>query len=135
MTKDRIENRKNARAYFSEKEGIEAVLLMKKPDSTEITVSILNISAGGVGLMMRRDDKALISPRDRLDVKSIKGPNPLSEISDVTIEVMYILDFQKGVGVYMGCKFSDLPKDLSKKLDQFVHRKLQTLDGDSFQIY
>ena len=85
--------------------------------------------------MIKRQGAPQIKPKDRLTVKSVSGPDPITKISEIKIEIMYILDYPQGDGIYLGCRFIKLSRDLGKLIDTFVHRKLKELNSDTFQIY
>jgi c-di-GMP-binding flagellar brake protein YcgR len=117
---DGPEKRRFKRAVFSIEDGIIGVFSSNDFTNDSIAASIMNISAGGLQFILPRGAYPEIGTGDRLILREIKGTTDLKFISNVELEVKWIMDHQIFEHVGIGCEFLNTPDAIRDQIDQFV---------------
>ncbi len=125
MRKEKIDQRKSSRVFFTLEEGIAATISSLQDITQSIPVTILSISTGGLSLMVNRYKLPKVNDGDRLALTSIGTPPPMGPIDRVETMVKYVLDFKHCVRLALGCEFIQPPEFLVKKLEDYVQSRLK----------
>ena len=122
VNKKRKEKRQFKRVLFSLEENVQGVLslLWNSEEFISFTASILNLSAGGLQFVFRRDNEKAIHVGERLLLKKIKGKENLTFLSNVELEIKWVLDTQYLEHIGVGCRFENISSNMRKKISQFI---------------
>ena len=118
---DRYSNqdrRKNKRIFLTNEDGIEGVF--KFPDKEPITTNIMNLSSGGLQFVLDRKQVEKIAKGDYLQLEKIKGNEDLDFLSDIKLEVKWILDLQFFEHAGIGCEYKDASNNVVELMEKFV---------------
>lgn len=118
MTDKKLERRKSARVYL--KPDIATALLKSEKFSSEIFAKILNVSEGGFGLGIQRQDGIKISPGDNFVIEDILGRQELRIEKKIVISVCWVLDFQGMGSLGAGCSFKEIDNIYKEKITKFI---------------
>ena len=91
------------------------------PDQASLAAPIVNLSAGGINLVVPEATRGPIQEGDALILKQIAGGRSLSFLADIRAEVRWIRPLDGGRHLSVGCKFMDLAEPVRQQLSQFVH--------------
>ena len=130
MSKEKVDQRKSNRVFFTLEEGIAATISSIRDTSQSIPVTILSIGKGGVSFMVNRYKLPKVNEGDRLALSSISTPPPLGPIDRIETVVKYVLDFQHSVRLSLGCEFIQSPERLVKKIEDYIQVRLKNLGFD-----
>ncbi len=95
-------------------------------DGQKLVASIVNISAGGISIIVGVADQKKINEGDTVQLKSIIGGANLSFINDIRGSIRWIKDLGKPDYVSVGCKFLDLSDESRVELSRFVDAERRT---------
>lgn len=110
------ERRRYPRTVFTPEEGIHANFIVTRNPRQARVAQVMNLSLGGLGLVVARAQKNDITPGARLMVRDISVEHGESvNLSYLEMDVMWMLDHDFLDNVGFGCRFSD-QKDKSIKL-------------------
>ncbi|MCB9480854.1 MAG: PilZ domain-containing protein [Desulfobacteraceae bacterium] len=118
MTDKKPERRKSARVYL--KPDIATALLKSEKFSTEIFAKILNVSQGGFGLGIQRQDGIKIVPGDSFVIEDILGRKELRNDKKITISVRWVLDYHGMGSLGAGCCFKEVDSLYMEKITKFI---------------
>ncbi len=130
MSKEKVDQRKSSRVFFTLEEGIAATISSIRDTAQSIPVTILSIGTGGLSFMVNRYKLPKVNEGDRLALSSISTPLPLGPIDHIEAVVKYVLDFQHSVRLSLGCEFIQNPELLVKKIEDYVQVRLKSLGFD-----
>ena len=122
LNRKRKEKRGSKRILFSLEENVVGVFsfLSNNKEFISFTASILNLSAGGLQFVLRKDDDNGIRVEDRLLLKKIKGNGKLVFCANMELEIRWILDIQYLEHIGVGCGFENISGTMREKIGQFV---------------
>ena len=120
------ERRAYKRLLFSFKDEIVGVFTRTGDVNDLLTFNIMNISEGGLRITYKRGINLKLRKGDRLLLKKINGSKPLGFISNVTMEIRWILDNEFLDHVGFGCQFLNIPDK--------PRRQIRTLVEEAFEL-
>ncbi len=121
---DGPEKRRFQRAVFSIGDGIIGVFSSNGFKNDSIAASITNLSAGGLQFILPRDTSPEIGTGDRLILRKIKGTTDLEFISNLELEVKWVMDLQVFDHVGIGCEFLNVSDAIMDQIDRFVDSEI-----------
>jgi len=125
------ERREANRIYFARKDNISATIQTHAESKISLPVSLISISAGGLGFFCPRDKVInIIKEGDQLTVTDIKTPQPLGPIASLGVEVKYILDYESEHRRGFGCNFNKISDALRNKIQNFVEYRLGVVEKE-----
>lgn len=95
-------------------------------DKQSLVASIVNISAGGVNIVVGVADQEKINEGDTLQLKNIVGGANLSFLNDIQGTIRWIKDLGKPNFVSVGCQFLGLSEASRTELGKFVDSERKT---------
>ncbi len=95
-------------------------------EGQKIVASIVNISAGGISILVGIADQKKINEGDTLQLKSIIGGANLAFMNDIRGSIRWIKDLGQPEYVSVGCKFLDLSDASRVELSRFVDAERRT---------
>jgi len=118
----RKEERQFERVLFSLEENVVGVFnfLWNNKEFISFAASILNLSAGGLQFILRRDDDNGVRVGDRLLLQKIKGNEKLTFCANMELEIRWIIDVQYLEHIGVGCRFQNISDTLREKIGQFI---------------
>ena len=94
-----------------------------KHASTPVDISLLDISGGGVGLMVTTDLASLLKPGDTLDNCKIMLPGEGLLVATLGVRNMFDVSTRSGTRyVRVGCEFIDLPAPRLTVVQRYITR-------------
>jgi len=114
------ERRKFGRIYLKPDQAV--VLLQTPKDSEDICGRILNMSEGGFGLGMKRDEISKFSIGNDLKIKEIFGSDEFRIEGEIILSVRWILDFQGISSIGAGCSFSYIDEIAMNQLLRIIEK-------------
>jgi c-di-GMP-binding flagellar brake protein YcgR len=118
------EKRKYPRLILKIEDGFFGNFKLSNADI--IIAPIVNISAGGLNMLVPDKAKDQIKAGDMLSLQSIAGGTNLSFLADIKAEVRWIKDLKRPGYAAAGCKFSELSGAVRDQLVQLVHSERMT---------
>jgi c-di-GMP-binding flagellar brake protein YcgR len=110
---------------FEQVSGVFSILWNSKEFSS-FTAGILNLSAGGLQFVLKRDDNKEIRVGERLLLKKIKGDKKLTFLINMDLEIKWILDIQYLEHMGVGCAFHNISGGVREKIGQFVDSETES---------
>ncbi len=121
MTQSYEEKRSSPRIFFENTENIAASI---NGSMESFYVDVLNLSSGGLQFSQKRTDAVIIKPGDQLNLVGFSGISGLQEVSEVAMEVRWIID-QSFLGVISaGCQFVNLADNFHRQIEDVVSQRL-----------
>ncbi len=113
------EQRKYPRIFFP---GEEVALAKIVPAGGEesFDVRLLNVSEGGIGFHCKRSAGIQVKVNDLLQLIGIIGHPHLGAVSDLSMQVRWVMDEEYLDHVAVGCEFIDLDDHNRELLQDFV---------------
>ncbi len=118
------EKRRFQRAVFSIGDGVIGVFSTDGFTNDSIAASITNLSAGGLQYILPRDSSAEIGSGDHLILRVIKGATDLEFISNLELEIKWVMDLQIFEHVGIGCEFLNASAAIMDQIDRFVDSEI-----------
>jgi len=114
------EKRRYKRIYFTGEDNLQGVLAIPSLNIQNHTVAIMDLSVGGIGFTLKRDEVGSIEHGQQIILRSFGGNAALQLESDITMEVRWILthDILKHQGV--GCEFIIIESHIREKIQEIV---------------
>ena len=84
----------------------------------------MNISVGGLHFTIKRNELISLKIGDRLILTKLMGNSPLQIVSDIEVEIKWVLDYQLMKHVGFGCEFRNLSDMMRTQLSNFVESGL-----------
>ena len=110
------ERREHPRLVLSVEDGYFGNF--KLPNQENLIAPILNISAGGLKMVVANDARMKIKDGDVLMLQNIAGGTRLAFLSDIKAEIRWIKD--ESGKIHVGCQFGDLAEGVLLQLKKFV---------------
>lgn len=132
MAPEQMTDRIHKRILFSREDDITAQVYLPKKPKKALLAFIMNISEGGVGLLINRGNIKKLKEGDTIILKMLMTPKPLDTIDYAEVEVKHILMDERLEFATLSCQFSGLSEDYLRKIRQFVHYILNEIGS---QIY
>ena len=120
MSEHKPERRRYTRAYFSKHDELAGILKLSDNHEKLLNVTVKDLSENGVGFAVKRDEKSKIIGGSQLTIQKIQGSESLGFITEVKLEVIWVLDCDELEYVGFGCRFLDMPQALREKIRNYV---------------
>lgn len=114
------ERRKNKRIFFSLEDGAKGIIAFPDPRRGVLVAHIVNISEGGMGLAMNREDDAGLKKGELIVITHITGMKGLEQIVNVDAVVRWVFKDPAWEYTLFGCEFLDLREDIRRALASFI---------------
>jgi c-di-GMP-binding flagellar brake protein YcgR len=98
----------------------------KLPNADTLIAPIVNLSAGGLNMLVPDNAKDRVKKGDILLLQSIAGGANLSFLADIKAEIRWIKDLERPGYVAAGCRLKDLSGAVHDQLAQLVHSERMT---------
>ena len=111
------ERRIYKRVFFSASQGPQADFYNPESPGKPISTTILDLSLGGLGLLLRKNGEPLLEEGDLLILKHIKGLKNANLNKELKTVVRWIQNYHEFKHILFGCEFinlSDHDQDLFK---------------------
>ena len=118
------EKRRFKRAVFSIEDGIIGVFSSDDFTNDSMAASIMILSAGGLQFILPRDTSPEIGAGDRLILREIKGTTGLRFVSNLELEVKWVMDLQIFEHIGIGCEFLNASDAIMDQIDRFVDSEI-----------
>ena len=119
------DRRKFKRILFSAEEEVTGVVSLSGSDDEAKVYKIADLSAGGLRFLIQKIDWGEIKTGDTLLLQSIDGKSQLDFVSDLQLEVKWIMDDPRLEHVMIGCEYSRINDSDRERIEQFVESELQ----------
>jgi len=124
-TNKMADRRKFKRILFSAEEEVTGVVSPSGVDDEAMEYKIADLSSGGLRFLIQKIDWGEIKSGDTLLLQTINGKSQLDFVSDLRLEVKWIMDDPRLVHAMIGCEYSDISDSDREKIEQFVQSELQ----------
>jgi c-di-GMP-binding flagellar brake protein YcgR len=119
------DRRKFKRILFSAEEEVTGVVSPSGTDDEAMVYKIADLSAGGLRFLIQKIDWGEIKTGEMLLLQTINGKSQLDFISDLQLEVKWIMDDPRLAHAMIGCEFSGISDSDRERIEQFVESELQ----------
>ena len=120
MSDEQQERRRHQRIFFSIEDGIKGIFVFSDHQRGLLTASIINISEGGLGLALNKDKKDRIAQGDYVILSHITGIQGLEPLTNVEVEIKWVLDSPSLEFLCFGCKLLDASESVREALRLFI---------------
>jgi len=124
MTEHSAKDRRYTRIFFNDSDKIMGIMSSAANESKIYSLSILNMSQGGIQIRQKRKEYQGLKKGDEINLCQIVGLQELVTLTNITMRVMWIMDNEYLDHVIMGVAFVDLTGDQLKALQSFVKKHL-----------
>lgn len=114
------ERRKYQRIFFSIEDGIKGIFAFTDHHKGLLTASIINISEGGLGLALSKDKKNSIAQGDYVILSHITGVEGLEPLTNVEVEIKWIVDSPSLEFLGFGCEFLAVSESMKEAIRLFI---------------
>ncbi len=119
------DRRKFKRILFSAEEEVTGVVSLSGADDEAMAFKIADLSAGGLRFLIQKIDWGEIKAGDTLLLQTIDGKSQLDFVSDLQLEVKWIMDDPRLEHAMIGCEYSSISDSDRERIEQFVESELQ----------
>ena len=113
------EKRRFERYVFPSDDRIIALLAMDKGGGN-VEAKILNISQGGLGLIVEKTKIDGINEETVLSIKEIAGKGLMKGLKGHSVKVKWILNYEPLNNLAIGCEFIDLNEECRLEIDTLL---------------
>jgi c-di-GMP-binding flagellar brake protein YcgR len=113
------EKRRFERYVFHKDERIIVFLTLKNAGET-VEARVLNISQGGLGLVIERTRILSLKEKTILFLKEVGGNGRFAGLAGHSVEVKWILDYTPLNNLAIGCEFIDLNEKCRLEIDTLL---------------
>ncbi len=131
--KHMIEKRRFPRIFFEPNERINGIFSTDTLDDISFTASILNISLGGIQFNQKRQEYRGQQPEDTLVLRRVIGMSDLVTLTDIPLQIKWIMDNNYLDHVVMGAAFLSLHDPQYRVLKSYIDTCLALHKYDSGQ--
>ncbi|HID03784.1 MAG TPA: PilZ domain-containing protein [Desulfobacterales bacterium] len=128
------ERRLFKRVFFAKKDKITGTIrILPRFDekADPITVNIMNLSAGGAEIYLKREDAGEINVEDHFSLETINGCESLAFCTNIDVEIKRMLDNPLLDNIVLGCEFHGLPVTTKDRINQFVIEEIANREQKS----
>lgn len=112
--------RLNPRLLFSAKDRICTTVMTDTGPSFSFSATLLNISAGGMGLAVQKDLSLPIKVDQTLVLKSVQGHPDWHFLAGMTLQIKWLMRHDFLQHAAFGCRFVKLSRNLQEKIEQRI---------------
>ncbi len=124
MTEHSAKDRRFTRVFFNNSDKIMGIMSSLNNDSKIYSLSILNMSQGGIQIRQKRREYQGLKKADEINLCQIVGLQELVILTNITMRVMWVMDNEYLDHVIMGVAFVDLSAAQLQALQSFVKKHL-----------
>lgn len=111
--------RRYKRVFYSAEDRMIGFFML--PDlQGQLVAQIMNVSVGGLHFTIKRNEMLTLRIGDRLILTKIIGSSPLRIVSNIEMEIKWILDHQMMKHVGFGCEFHNLPDSIRSHITHYI---------------
>lgn len=92
----------------------------KLVNGESLSVPIINLSAGGINVIVPQKSASKIKQGDLLMLKNIAGAANLHFVNDLKADIRWIKPLERTDYLSVGCRFKELSDPVRKQLSRFV---------------
>lgn len=118
------ERRKFRRVVFSANERVYGEFAFNGFLGDLTSAKISDLGAGGLRFILARDDCGDIGVGSIIFLRKIKGIARFGFVSDIEIEIKWVLDTPEFENVMIGCQFINISKTIRKRINQLIEADL-----------
>ncbi|MBN1255387.1 MAG: PilZ domain-containing protein [Deltaproteobacteria bacterium] len=120
MVDEEKERRRFQRIFFSLKDEIIGIFSFPDLQRGVLAAHIINVSEGGMGLVLNKEEKNRIKKGDQLTLAQVRGIKGLESLRHVEVEIKWILDNPSLELIGFGCEFVNFTELLQDALRVFI---------------
>jgi c-di-GMP-binding flagellar brake protein YcgR len=126
MTTYKDEKRRYTRIIFNERNKVQALMSLTDERNSEqvIPSSVLNMSEGGIQISIERKKFQEVPQGDTVILRRLIGVRELELLTDIPMEVIWIMDNEYLEHVLLGMYFGELSDEPRQALRSFVENRL-----------
>jgi hypothetical protein len=110
------EKRRFQRIFFSREDGIQGTFTFSDLHKGILTAHIINLSEGGLGLVLNKKEDKKIEKGDGVILTQIRGIRGLEPFMNIEAEIRWILDKPSLEFLGFGCEFLRVPVPLQAQI-------------------
>jgi len=133
MNPDDVSKRQYQRILFSKEDEITAEAYLPGKPKKAVQAYLLNISEGGMGLLIQGQKAKKLKTGDAIILRSIMTPKPLDQIDFADLGIRDILQDDRLEYATLNCEFFNISVYYRKKIKQFVHYQLNEIGSQIFK--
>jgi c-di-GMP-binding flagellar brake protein YcgR len=114
-----VEKRQFSRLTLQVQDGYFAHFLL--PDQSGLAAPIINLSEGGLKMVVNLDDAKKLHEGDKVLLQNIAGGISLDFLTGIRAQIRWIKSLDHPTYVCVGCRFADIPAEVHGQLAQFIH--------------
>lgn len=118
---DLTERRLYKRMFFSMETGPVAVFTIPGMQGKTVSAIVMDLSVGGLGLSIRKEETTAIKINDRMKLKEIKGERNLRFVSDLEVYVRWLQNYKSFKHILFGCEFADPSQTVKNQVQEFIN--------------
>jgi hypothetical protein len=118
--KEDKERRRYLRVFYSAEDRMIGIFVVPGKKQKILEAHVMNVSIGGLHFTVDRNGTIPLKIGDRLTLKKLIGNSPLRIVSDIEVEIKWILDHRSMKHVGFGCEFQELPETIHYQLSSFI---------------
>ncbi len=122
-----IEQRQHIRYAFSKSTDARASMSLGNGCGM-VEMKILNISEGGLGLAVDKDQLKKLGVEDEMQLESVKGHTILDVLGGQKIRVKWILNYEPLMNLGLGCEFVSLDKNIREHIQGFIDEENRKIE-------
>jgi hypothetical protein len=113
------ENRRFKRYVFPDDDRIIALLALDNGGET-VEAIIINISQGGLGLVIEKTKIDSLKEETVLFLKDVGGKGRIAGLKGHSLKVKWVLDYEPLNNLAIGCEFIDLNEECRLEIDTLL---------------
>lgn len=114
------ERRVSSRIFFSMKDGPTALFTLPGLNDETITATIMDLSAGGLGLSLRKEENIKINEGDSVILTEIKNIEELEAVTNIEMEIRWLRNYEAFKHILFGCEFLNISEPVGEQIRKFV---------------
>lgn len=118
------ERRVYKRIFYSAEDRMIGFFVVPGNKQKVLEAHIMNVSVGGLHFTINRNKTIPLKTGDRLILTKLTGNSNLRIVSDIEIEIKWVLDHRLMKHVGFGCEFINLPDMTLSQLSYFIESSL-----------
>ena len=108
------------RVFYTAENRMIGFFLFPDKEQEIVVAQIMNVSVGGLHFTIKRNEMLSLQIGDRLILTKVIGNSPLRMISNIEMEIKWVLDHQMMKHVGFGCEFHNLPEIIRSQISHFI---------------
>jgi hypothetical protein len=117
---DGKERRRCDRLFFSAEDKMNGFFIFPGNNQEILDAHVMNISISGLHFTIKRNKMISFRVGDRLILTKLMGKSPLQIVSNIEVEIKWVLDNKSMKNIGCGCEFHNLPDVICSQLSNFI---------------